>query len=36
MEETAKMHVKNTMAKSHAHDRTHTVTLAIQRGFTSV
>ena len=32
-EETVKMHVKNTMAKLNANDRTHTVTIAIQRGY---
>lgn len=32
-EETVKMHVKNTMAKLGANDRTHAVTIAIQRGF---
>ncbi len=32
-EETVKMHVKNTMAKLNANDRTHAVTIAIQRGF---
>ncbi len=32
-EETVKMHVKNTMAKLSANDRTHAVTIAIQRGF---
>ena len=35
-EETVKMHVKNTMAKLGANDRTHAVTIAIQRGFISV
>lgn len=32
-EETVKMHVKNCMAKLNAKDRTHAVTIAIQRGF---
>jgi DNA-binding NarL/FixJ family response regulator len=32
-EETVKMHVKNCMAKLSAKDRTHAVTIAIQRGF---
>lgn len=35
-EETVKMHVKNTMAKLGANDRTHAVTIAIQRGFITV
>ncbi|MFT4580944.1 MAG: DNA-binding NarL/FixJ family response regulator [Gammaproteobacteria bacterium] len=35
-EDTVKMHVKNTMAKLNANDRTHAVTIAIQRGFISV
>jgi DNA-binding NarL/FixJ family response regulator len=35
-EETVKMHVKNTMAKLNANDRTHAVTIAIQRGFITV
>ncbi|MGB1883426.1 MAG: response regulator [Gammaproteobacteria bacterium] len=35
-EETVKMHVKNCMAKLGANDRTHAVTIAIQRGFISV
>lgn len=32
-EETVKMHVKNTLAKLSANDRTHAVTIAIQRGY---
>jgi DNA-binding NarL/FixJ family response regulator len=32
-EDTVKMHVKNCMSKLSAHDRTHAVTIAIQRGF---
>jgi DNA-binding NarL/FixJ family response regulator len=32
-EETVKMHVKHAMAKLGANDRTHAVTIAIQRGF---
>ena len=32
-EDTVKMHVKNCMSKLGAHDRTHAVTIAIQRGF---
>lgn len=32
-EETVKMHVKNCMAKLGARDRTHAVTIAVQRGF---
>ncbi|MFP6782354.1 MAG: LuxR C-terminal-related transcriptional regulator, partial [Gammaproteobacteria bacterium] len=32
-EETVKMHVKNTMAKLGANDRTHAVTIAIQRRY---
>jgi DNA-binding NarL/FixJ family response regulator len=35
-EETVKMHVKNTMAKLNANDRTHAVTIAIQRGFITI
>lgn len=35
-EETVKMHVKNVMAKLGANDRTHAVTIAIQRGFITV
>ena len=35
-EETVKMHVKNTMAKLNANDRTHTVTIAIQRGYITI
>lgn len=35
-EETVKMHVKNTMAKLGANDRTHAVTIAIQRRYISV
>jgi DNA-binding NarL/FixJ family response regulator len=35
-EETVKMHVKNAMAKLNANDRTHAVTIAIQRGFIQV
>jgi DNA-binding NarL/FixJ family response regulator len=31
-EETAKTHVKNILAKLHANDRTHAVTLALRRG----
>jgi DNA-binding NarL/FixJ family response regulator len=31
-EETVKMHVKNAMAKLDANDRTHAVTIALQRG----
>ena len=31
-EETAKTHVKNILAKLHARDRTHAVTLALRRG----
>ena len=31
-EETAKTHVKNILAKLHASDRTHAVTLALRRG----
>jgi DNA-binding NarL/FixJ family response regulator len=31
-EETAKTHVRNILAKLGAHDRTHAVTLALQRG----
>lgn len=32
-EDTVKMHVKNCMAKLRARDRTHAVTIAVQRGF---
>lgn len=32
-EETVKMHVKNCMAKLNARDRTHMVTIAVQRGY---
>ena len=32
-DETVKMHVKNCMAKLNARDRTHAVTIAIQRGY---
>ncbi len=35
-EETVKMHVKNILAKLGASDRTHAVTIAIQRGFISL
>ena len=35
-EETVKMHVKNCMAKLGARDRTHAVTIAIQRGYISI
>jgi DNA-binding NarL/FixJ family response regulator len=35
-EETVKMHVKNAMAKLNANDRTHAVTIAIQRGFITI
>ena len=35
-EETIKTHVKNTMAKLNANDRTHAVTIAIQRGYISI
>jgi DNA-binding NarL/FixJ family response regulator len=31
-EETTKAHVKNIIAKLHAHDRTHAVTVALRRG----
>lgn len=32
-DETVKMHVKNCMAKLNARDRTHAVTIAVQRGY---
>ena len=35
-EETVKMHVKNILSKLGASDRTHAVTIAIQRGFISL
>lgn len=35
-DETVKMHVKNCMAKLNARDRTHAVTIAIQRGYIAV
>ena len=35
-DETVKMHVKNAMAKLNAKDRTHAVTIAIQRGFITI
>ena len=35
-DETVKMHVKNAMAKLNANDRTHAVTIAIQRGFITI
>lgn len=35
-EETVKMHLKNVMAKLDANDRTHAVTIALQRGILSL
>lgn len=35
-EETVKMHVKNVLSKLGANDRTHAVTIALQRGFISL
>jgi DNA-binding NarL/FixJ family response regulator len=35
-EETAKTHVKNILAKLHANDRTHAVTLALRRGIIQI
>ncbi len=35
-EDTVKMHVKNAMSKLKANDRTHAVTIAIQRGFITI
>lgn len=35
-EQTVKMHVKNVLSKLDANDRTHAVTIALQRGFISL